>query len=85
MWDDDIEAAQYFRIKTIDTVDVKTGNKITKEVEVPLYATGSQSDAGTPQIGVGIGLEQRDDFGDDIPIFDEMPESLPRPRKVSRE
>lgn len=85
IWDDDIEAAPYMRIKTIDTIDIKTGKKIIQHVEVPLYASGSQLDANGPESDLSIRMDPMEEFGGDIPLFDDVPAELPRPRKVNRQ
>lgn len=82
MYEDDIEAAPYLNIITVDTIDSKTGKKTTREVKENMFPTASTSHA-EPQGGNSTGLDQADDVGMDIPMMDEMPTPHSRPRKVS--
>lgn len=82
MYEDDIEAAPYLNIITVDTIDSKTGKKTTREVKENMFPTASTSHA-EPQGGNSTGLDQADDVGMDIPMMDEMPNPHSRPRKVS--
>ena len=78
-----VAAAQYVNIKTVNITDNKTGETIVKQVKVPLDLNPPQVNAAIPEIDIRTMVGQPDEFPNDVPMFNEMPNTETRPRKVS--
>lgn len=83
MWENDIEAAPYVSIRTLNKIDEKTGMTTTTQVKEHLFPTEESLTDDSRGIGRGE-VEQTDDFGFDIPMSEEGPAAEPKPRKVRR-